>query len=61
MAFWAPSRSSTGMTSSARFIAASICACSVALARGLDLVPGMLAEGTQKAMQALHTRAGEKS
>ena len=32
-----------------------------ALARGLDLVPGMLAEGTQKAMQALHTRAGDKS
>lgn len=32
-----------------------------ALARGLDVVPGLLGEGAQKAMQALHTRAGERS
>jgi PTH1 family peptidyl-tRNA hydrolase len=32
-----------------------------ALARGLDLVPALLAEGAQKAMQALHTRAGERT
>ena len=32
-----------------------------ALARGLDVLPELVRSGTQKAMQALHTRAGDKS
>lgn len=32
-----------------------------ALARGLDVLPELVRSGTQKAMQALHTRAGERS
>jgi PTH1 family peptidyl-tRNA hydrolase len=32
-----------------------------ALARGLDVLPELVRSGTQKAMQALHTRADERS